>query len=68
MISMYVYVCLQVHCWDVEQLIAASAPSQKSLPTPFLTLDSYDAPVRCMAWDGEGRYLATSDGSDCTVW
>lgn len=56
----------KVRCWPVERLVAAAEAGDP--PPPPLVLGSYDAPVRCLQWDGRGRYLATADGADCTVW
>lgn len=57
----------KVRCWAVERLVAAAAEAGGTPPPP-LVLGSYEAPVRCLQWDGRGRFLATADGADCTVW
>lgn len=56
----------RVHCWRLSSLIDA-AKNGSSMPSP-LTLSSYEAAVHCLAWDGDGRFMATSDCADCTVW
>lgn len=53
----------QVLCWDLKGQL-----DYTGLLQPTLTLSGFDSPVKCMAWDKEGRFLATTDGSECNVW
>jgi hypothetical protein len=57
----------RLHCWRMSSLIDA-AHSGSQMPSP-LTLSSYEAEkIHCLAWDANGRFIATSDCADCTVW
>lgn len=56
-----------VCCWDLFSLLEARTDAEAEVPPPTM-LNEYERQVSCLAWDAEGRYLATSDGADCTVW
>jgi WD40 repeat protein len=55
----------QVNCWNLDTLLTSPQNLEKQQP---ITLAVYDNLVHCLTFDTSGRYLATSDGPDCTIW
>lgn len=61
----------EVNCWDLDTLLTATPETIKELDQlspPLLNLSVYDNPLQCITYDTSGRYLATSDGPECTIW
>jgi hypothetical protein len=56
----------QVHCWNAATVLQEGIGD--AVAPPALSFGAYQGPVKCMAWDNTGRFLATADGADCTVW
>ncbi|GAB4818273.1 hypothetical protein N2152v2_005319 [Parachlorella kessleri] len=54
----------EVQCWELGAVLESEATH---VAEP-VHLDDYEAPVVCLEWDPQSRYLATSDGPDVTIW
>lgn len=55
----------EVHVWRFDQWL--DTPDQAA-PSDPVVMDEYDSEVQNLAWDPQGRFLATSDGGTATVW